>query len=79
MYVQTHRAFQGSSLGMPWVVLKRTKFCLCGGASQVHSPQILLASLMSLGMMVTCLAMDGAEVGILKQFHEVRFGSLLEC
>ena len=41
---------------MPWVVLRRTEFCVCGEMCQVHSPQILVASWMSLGKMVTHLA-----------------------
>ena len=50
------QSFSRGSPQMPWVLLRRTEFCVCGEASQVRSPRILLASWMSLGKMVTHLA-----------------------
>ena len=55
-----HSNLQSFSRQFPWDALggpeKDRVLCVCGEVSQVHSPWILLASWMSLGKMVTCLA-----------------------
>ena len=49
-------AFQGLLLLEYVVVLKRTEMCVFVVGPYARSPRIRLASWMSLGMMVTCLA-----------------------
>ena len=66
-YVQTYRAFRGSSLGTPWVVLKRTEFCVwkgggISGSFSMDSP----GQLNVVGHGGDMPGMDGTEVGILK-------------
>ena len=61
------------------MVLKRTEFCEwkgggISGSFSTDSP----GQLNVLGHDGDMPGMDGAEVGILKQSHEVCFGSLLE-